>query len=80
MSRKLKRRQIKRIQYELERWDIDLVHEFERTFPVKSQYHSQIFFNFWDGDALDAIKLDSERPYQDFWERWNRFKKLKAFL
>lgn len=80
------------IKIELQQYSFKTIGEFKELFPIKTGFsiiinvYPKEFFNF----SLDTYNVFTKSAYShipihiknvaDFWEKWNRFKKLKAFL
>jgi hypothetical protein len=70
------------IRKELKKYSWRTVKEFERIFPVDGNYTLEVWTTEYDentADYWDLTYVDMVSP-KNFWDRWNKFKKLKAFL
>jgi hypothetical protein len=73
------------IRQELEKYSYKTILDFVKVFPIKTDYYTVEFFpkqdypfntpNHTFGTGYIQIKSPT-----DFWEKWNRYKRLKAFL
>lgn len=80
---------------ELFKYSRDLIDEFDETFfPPQAEYYEPGTekggewgkHNYYSQNVIDkngdytSVTMLNENSFEDFWERWNRFKNLKAFL